>query len=128
VAAAIRLKPAATKPAGETPALRPFLIMVGHRPMRNCFESSSGGTGFPACADRKGLMNDCFVKSLVAPVSYRYGVHRLKTCATNGGGRGRPPYLIFHALPVGQRRMNNYLPLFSRRPPVRIIFYERHVC
>ena len=36
-------------------------------------------------------MNDYSEKFLVAPVYYRCGWHRLKTCATNGGGRDPRP-------------------------------------
>ena len=36
-------------------------------------------------------------------------MHRLKTCATKGGGHGGPPHQTFYDLRVGQVPMNNCL-------------------
>jgi len=63
---------------------------------------------------RNGL-KPCHEKSLVAPVFYRCGWRRLKTCATNGGGRGGLPHHLFHALRVGQRPMNDWNEKISEK-------------
>ena len=86
LATAIRLKSAATKPAGETPALRPFHnLWVGPRPMNDCPEK------FFRWHRLSSLCQDS-----------RLVVHILERLCHR-------PIPAFHMLRVGQRPMNDRL-------------------
>jgi hypothetical protein len=74
---------------------------------------------FVGCVSRTiDLFRKVFGGTGILPVR----VHRLKTCATNSGGRGRPPYQPFHALWVGQRPIRNscFSPIFDKAAGVAV--------